>query len=163
MAPSADAKQPTFRIVADTDLRFGQFVVFSTGSRTVTATGTVRDNAIFPVPSAPTGPAQFTVVYDRGNEGRKSLDLEIGVALLNVSPVEVNGVKGVLSAFETDLPGYANIAPGDEIRISIKNCQVRLCAKSFRVGARLDVQKSSGSAVLRIALPMTATLFSVES
>ncbi len=158
----APAAVPTLTVTADAALRFGAFVVPSSGSRTVSASGAVINDAIFPVASAPVGPSQFTVAYDRGNQNPKAIRVTFQMVLSSVPAVTQTGVSGRLSAFDSDLPGAALLVPGRIVTYTIANCTTRICAKSFRVGARLDVTRRSGGANLTIALPVIATLVSVE-
>ena len=159
--PAATAV-PALSVTPDAALRFGTFVVPSSGSRTVSASGAVINEAIFPVASAPVGPSQFTVSYDRGNQESKPITVTFQVILSSVSPVTQTGVSGRLSRFDSDLPGAAVLVPGRVVTYTIANCTTRICAKTFRIGARIDVTRSSGGASLTIALPVIATLVSVE-
>jgi hypothetical protein len=166
--PPGQANKPSgpgsgsLTITPDTVLRFGAFVVITSGSRTVSASGTVTNTSVFPVGSSPVGPAQFTVTYDRGNNNQKPLDVVFEVILAGVSPVNQAGVTGRLSGFDSDLTGAAVLVPGQAYRYTIPNCVTRTCSKSFRVGARLDVTRSSGGGDLTIPLPMVANIISVD-
>ena len=162
LASPAPAAVPALTVTADAALRFGAFVVPSSGSRTVSASGAVVNDGIFPLASTPVGPSQFTVAYDRGNQNGKPITVTFQMMLSSVPTVTQTGVSGRLSAFDSDLPGAALLVPGRVVTYTIANCTTRICAKSFRVGARLDVTRSSGGANLTIALPVIATLLSVE-
>ena len=157
---SADV--PRVRISPDSELRFGSFMVFGSGARTVSATGLVSDQAIVPIEGSTTGPARFTISYDRGNESKQSLDIEIELVISNPGPVRAGGVDARLSAFETDLPGALRVTPGQAIRLSIRNCSTRVCSRSFQVGARLDVARQFGGADLSVPIPLDATIISAE-
>ena len=159
---SAEAAPASLTVTPDTALRFGSFVVITTGSRTIGAGGAVTNSGIFPVGSAPVGPAQFTVTYDRGNNNPQVLSVTFQLMLGSVSPVSQAGVTGRLSGFVSDLPGAAVLVPGQVVTYTIPSCPARTCSKTFRVGARLDVSRASGGAVLNIALPVTATLISAD-
>src|SRR5512143_2915484 len=65
-AQQAAAKPPSVKVLANADLRFGAFGVMATGARTISTAGAVTNFGIIPVPGSPTGPAEFSVVYDRG-------------------------------------------------------------------------------------------------
>ena len=158
----APAAVPTLTVTADAALRFGTFVVPSSGSRTVSANGTVINEAILPVASAPVGASQFTVAYDRGNQDHKPITVTFQVVLGSVSPATLPGVSGRLSGFDSNLPGAGVLVPGRIVTQTIANCITRVCARTFRIGARLDVTRSSGGASLTIGLPVIATLISVE-
>lgn len=162
MPAPALAAPESLAITADTSLRFGTFVVLSAGSRTISASGAVTNSGIFPVSSAPVGPAQFTVTYDRGNNSRFPLGITFQLLLSNVSPVTQSGVRGTLSGFVSDLPGVPVLVPGRAVTITLPSCATRTCSATFRVGARLDVTRASGGAALTIVLPMTATLIAAE-
>jgi len=156
------AATPAVTLSADAPLRYGAFVVFSSGSRTVSATGAVTNVSITPIASAPVGPAQFTVAYDRGNQNGKPITVVLQVVLASAPQVSQGGVTGRLSAFDSDLPGALNLLPGQAVTYTIANCTTRVCSKTFRVGARLDVTRSTGGAALSIQLPVLATLISVD-
>ena len=159
---SAEAAPASLTVTPDTVLRFGNFVVITTGSRTISASGAVTNSGIFPVGSAPVGPAQFTVTYDRGNNNPQVLRVIFQLVLGSVSPVSQAGVTGTLSSFVSDLPGAAALVPGQVVTYTIPSCATRTCSMSFRIGARLDVSRASGGAALTIALPVTATLISAD-
>jgi Domain of unknown function (DUF4402) len=158
----AQAAPASLTVTPDTALRFGSFVVITTGSRTVSASGAVTNSGIFPVGTAPVGPAQFTVTYDRGNNSPQTLSVTFQLVLGSVAPVSQAGVSGTLSGFVSDLPGAAVLVPGQVITITIPSCATRTCSRTFRVGARLNVTRTSGGAALTIALPVTATLISAD-
>jgi Domain of unknown function (DUF4402) len=163
VAPGPVAAAPAaLTITQDAALRFGAFVVITSGSRTVSANGAVTNTSVFPVGAAPVGPAQFTVTYDRGNNNVKPIEVIFEVILPGVSPVSQAGVTGTLSAFTSDLAGAAVMVPGRAYQYTIANCVTRTCSKTFRVGARLDVNRASGGAVLTIPVPMVANLISAE-
>jgi len=161
-AAPAGAKVPEVRVTADADLRFGRFMVFGSGTRTVSASGAVSDVAIVALEGSSTGPASFTVSYDRGNESRHVIDLEFDVVFTVPPRVRDAGIEGNLSAFETDLPGATRVAPGQAIRIAIPNCRTRVCSRSFNVGARLEVTRHFGGARLAIPIPVDVVVIEAE-
>lgn len=150
------------RVVAESDLRFGTFMVFGNGSRTVSASGLVTDNAIVALEGNPTGPARFTVSYDRGNESVHVLDIELELVVSAVGMVQDDGVQGTLTAFQTDLAGTGAFTPGQPIRIRMRNCRERVCSQSFNIGARLDVSRQYGGADLVVPIPVDVAVISVE-
>ncbi|MCB2067420.1 MAG: DUF4402 domain-containing protein [Erythrobacter sp.] len=156
------ANTPEVRIVAESDLRFGTFMVFGSGSRTVSASGLVTDNSILALEGNPTGPARFTVSYDRGNESIHVLDIELELVLSPVGMVQNDGVQGTLTAFQTDLAGMGVITPGQPIRIRLRDCRERVCSQSFHIGARLEVTRQYGGADLVVPIPVDVAVISVE-
>lgn len=161
-ADPAAAAPEGLTVTADAQLRFGAFIVVSQGSRRVSANGTVTSDSIYPVGNAAVGPAQFTVTYDRGNNNHKPINVIFEVILAGVSPVNQSGLRGALSTFDSDLAGAGVLVPGRAYSVTIANCAARTCSKTFRIGARLDVTRSSGGGVLSIALPIIANLISSE-
>lgn len=160
---AARAARPELRVLPTAKLSFGSFVVFSQGSRTVSASGAVSSAGIEPAGQDSTYPASFTVNYDRGNESRRPISLVIDIQLMQPPPVTIAGVTGTLSGFTTDLAGAGAISPGQVITIAIDNCTSRQCARSFRIGGRLDVQRSQGGGgTVIIPLTVVATLVSVN-
>ncbi len=161
-AVPADAAPPLLTITPGADLRFGTFAVFGSGSRTVTAQGAVVDNAIFSEPGSVTGPAEFLLSFDRGNESKFPIDVIIELVLSGPNMQQVGGVSGTVSAFTSDLPGAPVIVPGQPVTVSMLRCPSRVCTRSFRVGGRLDVTKYHGGASLAIPLPIDATVVVVK-
>ncbi|MWV26591.1 DUF4402 domain-containing protein [Aurantiacibacter rhizosphaerae] len=158
----AAAKTPEVIVNAQSDLRFGTFMVFGSGSRNVSYTGNVTDVSLVALEGNPTGPARFTVSYDRGNESKHVLDIELEMVISTPPRVRDGGVEGQLSAFETDLANTGSLAPGQPIRVELRNCRTRVCSVSFSVGARLDVTRQFGGANLVIPIPVDVTVISAE-
>ena len=161
-APGAEARTPQVRIVRNADLSFGTFMVFGSGSRSVTVSGLVSDQAIVPLEGSLARPASFTVEYDRGNESRHSLDIAVELVLMAPAQVRTGGVEAKLSAFETDLPGHLNVRAGEVVRIDLANCRSRICSRQFNIGARLDVVRQFGGADIVIPLDIDARVISAE-
>jgi hypothetical protein len=161
-APAAHAAPPRLIVQSARELSFGSFVVFTQGSRTVTATGAVTGSSVFPVAQDRAFPASFTVTYDRGNESRRPISLVIQLQLLSPAPLASGGITGSLSAFSTDLAGYGAITPGQTMTVAIDNCVTRTCSRSFRIGARLDVVRSYGGGKVTMPLPVSAVLVAVK-
>lgn len=159
-AAPARAATAEVRIVPDSELSFGTFMVFGSGSRTVSANGAVSDVSIVAMDGSTPSPARFTVLYDRGNNSRQAIDVELELVMSSPAPVRVGGVEGELSAFETDLPQALRIRPGQAIRISLPNCRTRVCSQSFQLGARLDVTRQYGGASIVIPIPFDVTVIS---
>lgn len=159
---AAWAAQPRLTVQPGRDLSFGSFVVFSQGSRTVSATGAVTSSSVLPAGQDLAFPASFTVSYDRGNESRRPINLVIQVQLMTPPPLATGGITGSLSGFSTDLAGYPAINPGQVMTLAIDNCTTRTCSRSFRIGARLDVRRSYGGGRIGIPLPVTAVLVAIN-
>lgn len=162
LAPAAQAKPPLLDIVPQKELRFGSFGVISSGARVVSPAGAVTNVSIMPVPGSFTGPAEFTIVYDRGNENKRAISLVIEVILLSAPPLNQSGLSATVSDFTTDLPGAANLAPGQAVTFSIDNCITRQCARSFKVGGRLQVQRAYGGGAISIPLPISANVVTID-
>lgn len=147
-------------VTADSDLHFGTFMVFGSGQRTVSPTAAVTDNAIVPLEGSSPSPARFTVTYNRGNQSRRPLDIEIDVYLHSVSRVSIGGIEASLTSLRTDVAGQSQLESGRPIRITIPNCRTRICARSFSVGGTLNVNRSYGGASLTIPIPVYVELVS---
>lgn len=158
----ATADQPEVRISADSQLQFGTFMVFGAGSRTVSATGAVSDRSLVALEGTLAAPASFTVSYDRGNQNKHVLDIELELVLSPVSQFREKGVAASLSAFETTLPGALQIMPGRAFRVSLPNCRTRVCSRSFTVGARMDVSRDYGGADVVVPLLIDAAVISAD-
>ena len=149
-------------MVAQQTLRFGTLVVPASGTRTISANGEIADVGLLSISGAPAGPAQFTVTYDRESRSDRSIDILLQVVLNSTQTVNQGGVKGVLSRFETDLPGSIGLTSGSIATFTIRNCRERRCSRTFRVGARLQVDRSQGGGDLAFALPVTASILAVD-
>ena len=69
LVPAAHADTPQLQILPQSELKFGSFAVPSRGSIEVGPTGLVSRSGVISVASGDTGPARFTVRYDRGTTG----------------------------------------------------------------------------------------------
>lgn len=162
------ADQPTVTITADQPLRFGTLLVPASGTRTVGPDGSIVDSGLFGIDGNPVGPAQFTVTYDRGNNGNQygrpgsgSATILVQVIFAGYQSVSSGGVSGQLSDLRSDLQGPGNQLAGSVATLTIANCVERRCSQTFRVGARLDVTRASGGAELIFPLPATAAIIQV--
>ncbi|MFA6220476.1 MAG: DUF4402 domain-containing protein [Erythrobacter sp.] len=143
-------------------LRFGVFAVPTTGFREVTASGAITGAGIFSLDDSGVGPARFIVEYDRGNNGRRRIDLTIEVVLSGPAVLTQGGVTVRLSRYQTDLPGYGLVQAGQVLRIEIPNCVTRVCSRSFNLGGRLDVDRSFGGGLVEIPIPVDAVVVSTR-
>ena len=159
---TASAKTASIDIVPQKQLRFGSFGVMDSGSRVVSPSGAVTSIGIVPVQGSVTGPAEFAIVYDRGNESKRPVSLVIEVMLLAAPPLNQGGLVATVSEFTTDLAGAPTLAPGQAVMLAIDNCLTRQCTRTFRVGGRLQVKRSSGGGPISIPLPITANLVTVD-
>ncbi len=162
MATPATAKRAELRVEAQAELRFGSFAVFDQGYRSVGPNGSVQESGIFSVARGDTGPARFTVSYDRGNNGRKELDLEIELVFATPAPFLDTGLKAQLGQYRTDLPGHASVSPGQVVTLRMPGCRQRVCSTTFNVGGRLDVSRSTGGGPVVINIPVDAVLISTR-
>lgn len=152
------AASPTVTVTADQALRFGSFFTDTTGSRTVTSTGSVSSTSIVPVTGSLPGPAQFTLTYDRGNNANVAYALLISVLVPGTASQVSGGVTGTISRFDTDLPGVGTLLPGQTAQVTLIGCRRRICSRTFRVGGTLQVARTSGGAQLAIPVPVIVTV-----
>lgn len=141
-------------------LRFGTFAVPSSGFREVSASGAVTSSGIFALDAGGTGPARFTIQYDRGNNSKRRLDLVIDLVFSTPPAFAQGGLTARLSRYQTDIPGYGVIAPGQTVRIDLTNCLQRVCSRSFNLGGRLDVDHTFGGGNVEIPIPVYAVVVS---
>lgn len=167
-AGPARAATPSVTITADQPLRFGTLLVPFSGTRTVGADGSISDSGLMGLAGNPTGPAQFTVTYDRGNNsfhshGRGGGDITIVVQVIfaGYQTVRSGGVTGQLSGLTSDLQGNGNQLTGSVATVTIANCVARTCSQTFHVGATLNVNRASGGAQLVFPLPASAAVIQV--
>lgn len=156
------AKPQEVRVRSQSQLSFGTFMVFGSGSRTVSVSGMVVDNAIAALDGSQPRPARFTIEYDRGNESKHVLEVTIELVLSAPSSARFGGVDARLSAFETDVPGHARVASGEVMTIRLANCRERVCSKTFSVGGRLDVTRSFGGARVDIPINVDARIVAAD-
>lgn len=145
-------------VSADQALRFGSFFTDTTGTRSVSATGSVTGSAIIPLAGTAPGPAQFTFTYDRGNNANVAYSLLISVLVPGTASQVNGGVTGTIARFDTDLPGVTTLLPGQSAQVTLTGCQRRTCSRTFRVGGTLQVARTSGGADLAIPLPIVVTV-----
>ncbi|MFM5930716.1 MAG: DUF4402 domain-containing protein [Novosphingobium sp.] len=161
MPQAALADQATVTITPNAPLRFGTLLVPTTGTRTVNAFGVVSDSGLFTVGGPATGPAQFSLVYDRGNESRRVINIQIQVTFSGLQQVTAGGVVGRLSQLDTDLPVSIGTMTGTTMTLTLRGCAQRRCGTSFRVGGRLQVTRNYGGGELVFPLPAVATVLAV--
>ncbi|MEZ5680735.1 MAG: DUF4402 domain-containing protein [Erythrobacter sp.] len=154
------AVPPTISIVNPLYLRFGTFAVPASGFREVSPSGGVTSSGIFALGNGGTGPARFTVQYDRGNNSRRRLDIVVDLVFSTPPAFSQPGLNARLSRYQTDLPGYGLIAPGQAVRVEMRNCVQRTCSMSFNLGGRLDIDRSFGGGIVEIPVPVDAVLIS---
>ncbi len=159
---TARADTPQLRVIPVNDLRFGSFAVMDTGYRVVRPDGSVQSSGIFSAGTSGTGPARFRVSYDRGNNGNRRLNLEIELRFAAAPVVTQGGIAAELTQYQSDLPGYANVAAGQAVTIRIPNCRTRVCETTFNLGGRLDVERSFGGGTVVLPIPVDAVLISVR-
>ena len=150
------------RILPESELRFGTFAVMDNGYRVVRPDGSVQSVGIFSTSSSDTGPARFRIRYDRGNNGKRRLDLKIELRFAAVPVVTQGGLIVQLTQYQTDLPGYSNVTAGQAVEINIPNCTQRVCEMTFNLGGRLDVERNYGGGTVTLAIPVDAVLISVK-
>lgn len=155
---TALAAEPSVTVSADQLLRFGSFFTDTSGSRNVSANGTVSGTAIIPVTGASPGPAQFTITYDRGNNANVNYSLLVSVMMPGSASQVSGGVSGTIARFDTDLPGISVLLPGQTVQTTLIGCRRRICSRTFRVGGTLQVTRKRGGAQLAIPLPIVVTV-----
>jgi hypothetical protein len=158
----ATAPVPAIDISSDSGLRFGTMIAADTASRTVHASGEITDGTMLPIGFRGAGPAQFTISYDRGENDSRPISVVLQVMVASMTPVVQDGVTGMLSDFETDIPGVFRLVPGRPATTTLSNCTTRVCSVTFHVGARLDVQHGGGGGAVNIAPQITATVLAVR-
>lgn len=156
------ADPPRLTITPRSSLSFGTFAVFGNGSRTVTPHGMVFDSGVFPDPDSVTSPAQFDLIYDRGNESKFPIDILIQLVVSGPNVGFQPGLNTTVSALTSTLPNAPSILPGQAFTIAIIRCAQRVCGTSFQVGGRIDVTRSHGSGTLVIPLPIDASVVVVK-
>ena len=156
----AVAVPSTLSIINPVLLRFGTFAVPVSGFREVSPSGSVTSSGIFALSNGGTGPARFTVQYDRGNNSKRRLDIVIDLTFSTPPAFVQGGLNARLSRYQTDLPGYGVIAPGQTLRIEMPNCLQRVCSRSFNLGGRLDVDRAFGGGLVEIPIPVDAVVIS---
>ncbi len=147
-------------LTMDHPLRFGSFAVLGSGSKQVSADGSVVNDGIVSLGTSRDGPAQFTLTYVRGTGETKPMTAIVQIYFGKAPAATSPGVTGQISSYETDLGGLATLSPGSGFTYTFTNCAGPTCAVTFHVGARLDVTSASEGAPLIIALPISARILS---
>lgn len=151
------AQAATVSVSYDAPLRFGRFVVPTTGTRTVSPTGVVTDSGVFAIAGDPVAPAQFTITYDRGFESTTPLTVLMQLQITG-EVANSGNVTGSISTFTTDLAGASPFFPGSFLSLTMTSCRSRRCAQTVRIGGSLNVTRNSGGAKLTVPILVTATL-----
>lgn len=158
IAPVPASAASVLLLVPDQALRFGSFVVAGSGSRTVSATGAVNNSNVLPVGGGSTGPAQFTLTYDRGASATGPITVAVLLTLSPPSNFGQNGLVATVSGFDTDLSGIPLLNPGQSILFTMRPCSTQICAQAFHVGGRIDVTQPGKGGTIAVPLNVTATL-----
>ncbi len=162
IAQPVHARNSEIRVVANTELNFGTFMVFGNGTRTVSSSGAVTDQGVVALEGERTKPARFTVLYDKGSGKNEAIDISVEIVISTPNRIRENGVSAHLSAFETNLPGYGRVTTGQVLRLRIDNCRSRRCSRSFNIGGQLHVTRQFGGSNLVVPIELDARLVSVE-
>ncbi|MBY6014531.1 DUF4402 domain-containing protein [Qipengyuania gaetbuli] len=157
--PAAGDK-PQLSVINGQGLRFGTFAVPTSGYREISPSGGVTSGGIFALDQSGVGPAQFVVQYDRGNNGRRRMDLVIELVFAAPATFAQGGLTARLSRYQIDLQGYGMVQPGQVIRVEIPNCVQRVCSRSFNLGGRIDVDRTFGGGLVEIPIFVDAVLVS---
>lgn len=164
-AAHADAGRASFAqtgsslsLTMDQPLRFGSFAVLGSGSKQVSADGSVLNEGIVSLGNSRDGPAQFTLTYVRGPGEAKPMTAIVQIYFGKAPPATSPGVTGQISSYETDLGGLATLSPGSGFTYTFANCAAATCSVTFHIGARLDVTSANEGAPLIIALPISARI-----
>ncbi|MFK4004565.1 DUF4402 domain-containing protein [Qipengyuania sp. NPDC077563] len=163
--PSVTLAQPRsgdLRLRTDGELKFGTFMVFGSGARSVSASGAVVDQSIVALEGTKARPGQFTVEYERKGANTRALTVTIELVISAPAQIRQGGVNARLSQFETDLPGYSRISNGQSVRVELPNCRSKTCTRSFNIGARLDVTRNYGGADIAIPIDLDGRVVSVD-
>lgn len=143
LTDQAAAKPRTIQVTEQRNLRFGKIAVPQYGERVVGTDGSVRDTGIMSAGSADTGPASFIVTYDRGNESKKVLTIEVQLGI-STGEFSSGGIQANLRNLTSDIPGHSMISEGQPVTIRLPNCRTRVCRTEFTIGATLQVTNTSG-------------------
>ncbi|MCX7284633.1 MAG: DUF4402 domain-containing protein [Novosphingobium sp.] len=159
---AAGAAPASITVSAERDLEFGTFAVPASGWRWVSTTGEIRDGGILAFSGSLVAPARYSIIFDRGNESRRPLDVLVQVMMIAPRSFVAGGVSASLSNLASDLPDAGSTPSGLSATVRIANCRERRCAVSFNVGGRIDVSRTQGGATLRIPIAVTAAILSVN-
>jgi len=159
----ARADTPTTYVFPEQNLRFGRFAVYGSGTRTVSTAGVVTDTGgIVAATGEVPGPAQFSVGYNRGNEGNSVLTVTLQIVVGAVPPFTNGGVTATVSNLTSTLPGAATVTPGQIITVTVRNCRVRYCGTTFQLGGRITASRLWGGAQISTPIPVTVTVTAVK-
>lgn len=166
LAPSLLARSGTgesnLTITTEQELQFGQFAVTGTGYREVLPNGVVRSSGSTSFGRSGARPARITIRYDRGSNETTSIKPIIHLVISPPPAVQVGGKRVRLGQIQTDLPNAGIITPGAIVEVPIPNCRVRVCEKTFSLGARLYIDDDLGGAEINIPIPIDAVLVDLE-
>ncbi len=158
----AQPRSGDLRVQTDGELKFGTFMVFGSGARRVSPSGAIFDQSIVALEGTKAQPGRFTVEYERKGANTRALTVTVELVISAPDRIRQDGVDARLSQFETDLPGYSRISNGQLVRVELPNCRSKTCARSFNIGARLDVTRNYGGANIAIPIDLDGRVVSVD-
>ncbi|WP_018075615.1 DUF4402 domain-containing protein [Novosphingobium nitrogenifigens] len=161
IATPASATPGSLSLLSNQPLRFGTIVTVDGGSRTVGADGSTINSNVFPLGDRTSGPAQFTLVYNRPGNDKRAYQLTFAINLPSVPNVRAAGVQGTLSGFTTDLPGIPVLQPGRTALYTLSNCMSDSCSVTFHIGGTLNVERTSGGGELTFPLVLMTSVVAV--
>ena len=150
LQPAALQADTPLSLVSTRALSFGSFAVMGTAVRQVGADGSVTGSGLMAIRGSVEGPAEYAIEY-RASLPVVVLNLTMGA----VAPVTINGARGTLDNFVTDLPGVPTLTPGQGRTFVVPNCGRPTCSLTFRVGARLTVSGGTGGGTYVFPLPLS--------
>ena len=156
--PLAAQVQPGLSIEIDRPLRFGQFAVAGSGSRTLDASGSISDSGIFAIGRHDWEPARFSIRHTRqvGTSGPDTVVVQI---VLGTTPqLASRSASGRISAF--DLGGRGPVHAGEPFEVTLSGCASAPCGQSFDLGARIEVEGEGDGSSLVFPLSISARVLS---
>jgi hypothetical protein len=142
----------------DRSLRFGQFALLGSGSRSLSAEGEVSDTGLLSVGHGGAQTARVTVAWSRGTASVADGPQTVQVIINAPARINARNFTGRIVAFTVS--SHGTVRPGEPFELALSDCAGGRCVQSFEVGATLEVQGEGDGSALTIPLSITARTIS---
>ena len=152
--------QPGLTVGFERSLRFGQFAILGSGSRSLGADGTVSDLGLLSVGRDGAQTARFTIEYQRRAGAGTTGAVVVQVVVNAPAQIVTRALKGRIARF--DVSGHGPIRPGEPFEVTLSNCAGTRCSDSFDLGATLEIAGQGDGSALPIPLAITVRFISEQ-
>ncbi|WP_068075834.1 DUF4402 domain-containing protein [Novosphingobium lentum] len=142
----------------DRSLRFGQFAVLGSGSRSLDPTGSVTDIGLFPIGRRDWQSARFTVRHARAPGVTGPASVVVQIVVTTAPQVVTRMATARIVAF--DVTGRGAVQPGEPFEITLTGCASTACTQSIDFGARIEIAGEGDGTTMAFPLSISARVLS---